>query len=342
METNVTTVLDEVLSATKLSELPGASGKKPKRVFLIYARQIHPDLFQDEAEKAKANKAFVHLGKLRDLSEGKSSAPAAASNKIKTKKHEYQLGDVFAETGTFLKHRAEYDAGHRKAMLSVLKSPADADLAEAYVSALRTLKDVPENYRVYFPDLIESIRYRDSSSGKEHTIVATEDLEGFRPMSEILTVYPDGISGRDVAWMFRRMLVAVGNAHDVGLINGAPTLDAFLVHDAMHGIVLADWEYSVGDDQPLKAVPEAYKWAYPRRILDKGAANFSLDIHVVAEMAKSLLAKGEPRQLTAFFNGCMINGVPKAPTLLAEFDTLLDRIYGKRTFHEFTLQQKEN
>lgn len=340
-----TDILSNVLDASSLSELPGAMGKKPKRVFLIYARQIHPDLFTDEEDKKRANEAFVHLGRLRDLSEGKKLSapgqPEASVNRIKTKKHEYTLGDLLGEDDLFVKYEATFDAGHEEALLSLLKAPQDADLAETHVEALKALKEVPEGFRVYFPTLLESVRYRDTASGKEHTVVATQVPSGFRPMSDIPKVYPDGISGRDVAWMFRRMLVAVGNAHDRGLVNGAPTLDSFLIHDAMHGIILADWAYSVGMGQSLKAVPAAYRWAYPQKALDKSPVTFALDIHIIAEMAQHLLADGEPRQLTAFFKGCKISGVPQAPKLLAEFDTLLSRIYGKRTFHEFTLNTQQ-
>ena len=336
-----TDLLSEVLGASSLSELPEAAGKKPKRVFLIYARQIHPDLFLDADEKAKATKAFAHLTRLRDLGSGKTSPTAAAKNKIKTKRHEYQLKDVVAETDTFLKYHVEYDAGHAYAQMAILKNPKDSDLADAHVSALKQLNDVPDKYSIYFPDLVESFRYRDASS-TDRTVVVTHGNEvGFRPMSDILKVYPDGISGRDVAWMFRRMLVAIGNAHDVGLVNGAPTLDAFLIHDAMHGIILTDWEYSVEKGQPLKAVPSEYRWAYPESVFKKEPATYALDIYVVSKMAEKLLAKTEPKQLTAFFKGCRLANVPTAPKLLAEFDALLDRLYGKRTFHEFTLEKEK-
>lgn len=346
--TNETAVLDHVLAASSLFDLKESAGKKPKRIYLMYARQVHPDMFQDPTDKAKADKAFAHLQLLKEgdgapaPSAGPARGPAApqtSSNKIKTKRHEYALLDVFATNQVFTVYNATYDGGYEHALLSVLNSPLDRDLSDAHHEALKALRSVPGEYLKYFPTPLEFIRYKDESTRKEHAIMAVEKLKGFRPMTDILEVYPNGISGRDVAWMFRRMLVAVGNGNDIGLVNGAPTLEAFMVHPEMHGIILRDWQYSTKIGTPLKAVPTVYKDWYPESVFKKEPATHALDMSIVASAASSLLAEGEPSQLRAFFKGCKVPKLPKAPELLYEFDQLLFRLYGKRKFHEFTLDK---
>lgn len=344
--TNETAILDDVLSATSLMDLDGATGKVANRVYLMYARKVHPDMFQDEDAKVKAQAAFTHLSALKDRSEGKpdpSVSPAkqrASKNMIKTKKHVYELKRVFHTNDTFTKYMATYDDGHENALLSILNDPQDSDLADAHVAAFEAFKDVPEDFRMYYPVKIEDFKFRDDQTGEERRIVSTKSAEGFRTMADIFDEYPQGIGGRDIAWIFRRMLVAVGNAHDVGLVNGAPNVDAFMIHDAMHGIILTDWQYSVPVGQPLKAIPSLYESIYPEYALEGEPVDDRLDIHIIATMAERLLGDYEPRQLFSFFAGCKLASVPSAPQLLAEFDELLDRLYGKRKFHEFKLGRK--
>lgn len=342
--TNETAVLDEVLNATSLMHLEGADGKKPNRVYLMYARKVHPDMFQDEDLKAKAEKAMAHLSVLKEQGEGKVSGPSASKprankNVVRTKKHTYELRHVFHKNDTFTKYNTTYDDGHKEALLSILNSPQDTDLAEAHVDAIKRLKDVPDEYRLFFPALIEDFKYRDEATGDERMIVATHEAPGFRTMADILEVYPQGISGRDVAWMFRRMLVAVGNAHELGIVNGAPNFDSFMIHDAQHGMILTDWQYSVEIGQPLKAFSSKYKAYYPKYALEGEPVDDRLDLYIISKMAELLLAQGQPQQLRSFFKGCQLLKVPNAAELLREFDTLLERVYGERKFNVFSLDK---
>jgi hypothetical protein len=322
--TNETAVLDEVLNATSLMHLEGADGKKPNRVFLMYARKVHPDMFQDEDLKAKAEQAMAHLTVLKEQGEGKVSGPNASKpranqNVVRTKKHTYELKHIFHKNDTFTKYNTTYDDGHKEALLSILNSPQD--------------------YRLFFPALIEDFKYREESTGNERMIIATHEAPGFRTMADILDVYPQGISGRDVAWMFRRMLVAVGNAHELGIVNGAPNFDSFMIHDAQHGMILTDWQYSVEIGQPLRAFSSKYKAYYPKYALEGEPVDDRLDLYIISKMAELLLAQDQPQQLRSFFKGCQLLKVPNAAELLREFDTLLERVYGEPKFNVFSMNK---
>lgn len=322
-----------ILSATALSDLDDS--REPNVVFKRFARKCHPDMYE-EGLKDLAEKAFKHLSGLKD----KISNPSKASKStgIRTKKHNYDLGSpIWSKDDVFVIYPATFDAGHETCFFSIIKDPRDSDLAEASVTSLKKLDDVPDQYRMFFPKLIESFRYQDQGSGVERRIVVTDRIDGFRPLSDVLKVYPEGIGGRDVAWIFRRMLVALGNAHEIGLIHGAPTLDSFMIHPEQHGIILGNWQYSVEDGQPLSAVPNTHRNLYPVSALKKEAVTYKLDIEIAAKTAASLLKATEPRQLVTFFKGCCTTSTPQAPELLAEFDKMLFRLYGKPKFNEFTL-----
>lgn len=330
-----TSVLDRVLDASSLEDLD-SSGKKPKRVYLMYAKQIHPDLFLSDEDKFKAKEAFAHLNSLKEKLEGK--APSSASNKLKTKKHEYTLEERVYTNGISTTFHGTYDAGHQLAYLTFVNNPADSDLVENHISTLKRLKDVPEDFVKFYPEHVESFRHRDAS-GKDRIVSVSNRFDGFVPMSKVLEVCPNGIGGRDVAWIFRRMLVALGNAHDIGIVNGAPVLESWLIHPELHGIILADWSYSIASGETLKAVPEKARHLYPEKYLQKQPVSGTLDINLASRVAEQLLASGEPSQLFAFFKGCRLASTPKASKLLAEFDDLLLRIYGKPRFSPFTLNR---
>lgn len=332
--TNNTSVLDKILSASSLTDLTEFANE-PAQIYKKLARKCHPDMFQSTTDKERAEKAFVHLAGLKNKTN--STSPTGV---IKTKKHEYHLGNVVSTNEVFTNYKATYDAGHESASLAFLKSPKDTDLAESYSSSLKKLKEVPEKYRAFYPSLLENFRYKNPSTHKDHSVIATKDIEGFQPLSNVLSVYPNGIGGRDVAWIFRRMLVAVGNAHDIGLVHGAPTLDAFLINAELHGIILSEWQYSTEVGSSLKAVPQNYKNIYPDYALQKESVSGRLDTYILAETASALLANNEPRQLFAFFKGCKLSNTPNASVLLADFDKLLLRIYGKPKFSKFTLEKE--
>lgn len=339
--TNDTAVLDKVLSASSLTELADSTGKKPKRVYLMFARLVHPDMFQSDADKLKAKEAFAHLSYLKNHAEGYK--PSGSKNTIKTKKHEYEIGTLLNKGDVFSTYSATYDAGHESCIFSIVNSPQDADLAEAHASSIKKLSKIDEKYTKFYPDMVEFFKYRDETTHIDRPVTTVKIPEGFQPLSDVLKVYPGGIGGRDIAWIFRRMLVAIGNAHDIGLVNGAPTIDAYLIHAEKHGMILSEWQYSVEDGQKLKAVPSTHKDIYPSYALQKEAVGYKLDIHIAAQTALSLMRDDGPRQLVAFFKGSMVQSVPEASVLLADFDKLLLRLYGKPKFNKFTLQpDKEN
>lgn len=332
MKTNTAT-LDLILSATALSDLDDS--REPNAVFKRFARKCHPDMYEDSL-KDLAEKAFKHLTDLKEKVTGTAKKPRSSG--IKTKKHDYDLGSpVWSKDDVHIVYPATYDAGHVNCFFSITKDPRDADLTENAVAALKKLDEVPEQYRKFFPELVESFRYRDEATGVDRPIIVTDRIDGFRPLSDVKKVYPKGIGGRDVAWIFRRMLVAIGNAHDIGLIHGAPTVDAFQIHDDQHGIILGNWHYSVQDGQPLKAVPSDWADLYPTYALTKEPVGYKLDIEIAAKTATELLNRDEPRQLFAFFKGCTLTSTPPASKLMAEFDALLLRLYGSPRFNPFTL-----
>jgi hypothetical protein len=301
-------------------------------------RRAHPDMFTTPEDIADANKAFIYLNSLWE----KYSNPTrnkTPTNTIKTKKHTFTVEEKMWEDGSFTTLKATYDAGYKTAYISIPGSPKDNDLFVNGGRALKKLKKtVPEKYRVYYPELLEAFRL--SNNGKMLQALATTKPENLYSLKEVLEDYPEGISLKDLAWIFRRTLVAVGNANDAGIIHGGINLDSILIEPEMHGLLLTNWQYSVEEGEKLIATPIDSKHFYPKEILEGSAVDYKLDIRLAAETMLQLGGKQLNRPFNAFLKGCLVTSVPKASQLLKEFDELIEKLWGERTFHKFEMKRK--
>ena len=330
----MTTVIDRILMASTRQELFGTGNEGSMRqAYRKLARQSHPDMFSKTSDKLRAEKAFKHLTLLWE----NSAKPKPANESlIVTKKHSYELGDKFYENDVFIAYHATYDAGHEKCELLITRNPQDNDLSQNAGAALKKLnKEVPEEYRAFYPDLVEIFKYR--QQGSDRATVVQKIPEGFVTLAEVKKAYPKGINGRDVAWIFKRMLVSIGNAHDVNLVHGGISDETFMIHPELHGLILKDWHYSVETNLALTAINSKVKASYPESVFNKLPQDYRLDVRMAAKIAQDLLEDRAPRQLRIFLSGCQVSSVPHPAELLAEFDELLIRIYGSPKFHVFEM-----
>lgn len=330
--------MEEILASSNGIDIFGKNEKRAKNMYRSLARMFHPDMYVEASEKAQAEKVFKKLSELWESYLKPTPKHSAKKNTVKTAKREYHLGNKIDGDPFFTRFEGTYDDGHQKVNILITSNPGDTDLAENHISKVRQLQEeVPEEFRGFYPSIVEVFKHNDGSVNRVGAVQTFH--EGLAPFSEILTRYPNGISGRDVAWMFRRMLVAVGNAHEIGIVHGAVNLDSLYVHPEKHGVVLSDWQYSVNKGQKLKAVPPKFKSEYPEKFLKGEPVSELLDIIGCAQAASALLADGEPTRMKNFFRACnSLSPRIDASRLLAEFDALLKGVYGTPKFHPFTLK----
>lgn len=238
-----------------------------------------------------------------------------------------------------------YDAG--ETMVKIPRDPSLNDLLEREAIALRQLpKDGDGRFLPYVPRLVESFRHRDESTGAERRANAIGRLDGFHPLTEVRAAYPDGVDPRDVAWMWRRLLVALGFAHGAGVLHGAVLPEHVLIHPGEHGLVLVDWCYSVPGCHPDRSarvpamVTRREDW-YPPEVHARSRAGVGTDIYLATRCMTYLMGDRAPKALRAFAGGCLLTAEHRRPQnawqLLAELDDLLERLYGPRRFRPFHL-----
>ncbi|MDX6744739.1 molecular chaperone DnaJ [Actinocorallia sp. A-T 12471] len=256
---------------------------------------------------------------------------------LTTRRGAYRVGARVARGDVADLFEVTEDSG-AAGLLKLPRDPGDSDLMDRESAALRRIAERGDpRFLPYVPRLVESVRH----DGRRGTI--TSRNEGFHTLAEVAKARPGGLDPRDAAWMWRRLLVALGVAHRAGVVHGAVLPTHVMIHPAEHGLVLVGWGQSVIDPPGrLPLVVDAYATYYPPEAVDPSpAVTAATDIFMATRCMTALVGPLMPAPMRAFARGCAQAAPQRRPAdawaLLKEFDELLDRLYGPRVFRPFTL-----
>ncbi|NKZ05693.1 molecular chaperone DnaJ [Actinomadura latina] len=335
------TALEDALARLDRARVPadlfGADEAEAARRYRRLARLVHPD-----ATGGRTRDAFIRLNALwRAYSRDDLGL-------ITTRRHAYRLdGDPIGGDLAEL-YPARPEAG-RAVLLKMPRDPRDSDLVEREAVALRQLpKDGDGTFLPYVPRLVESFRHRDAATGTQRQANVIAALDGFHSLAAVGRAYPEGVDPRDAAWMWRRLLVALGFAHRAGVLHGAVLPDHVMIHPEKHGLVLVDWCYSVpgcyAHADPSGRVPAMvgrYAGWYAPEVPGRRTASPATDIYMATRCMTELMGGKAPPAMRSFARGCTLPAQNRRPSdawrLLAELDELLERLYGRRRFRPFHL-----
>ncbi|MEU4241224.1 molecular chaperone DnaJ [Actinoplanes sp. NPDC026619] len=275
-------------------ELAIAVGESAETTYRKLAKLIHPDAAGD-ARSATATEAFAKLSRLYAGREAKLSGAIAD----------------LTRSGQILR--------------KVPREPRDNDLMEAEAAALKTLQDKGDpKFRPYAPELIKTYVHEDPQR-RRRVVNELEFLDGFVPL-------PAVEDWRDAAWMWRRLLVALGWAHRAGVVHGAIFEEHVLIHPGEHGLALVDWCYS--SPRPTAVIAGKH---YPPEVVRDKEITPATDIYLATALMKRVIGDGMPAPLKRFADGCLFDAPRMRPQdawrLLEELDELL----GPRKFRPFTI-----
>lgn len=190
-------------------------------------------------------------------------------------------------------------------VLKVTRDPADNQLLKREAAALTTIAAKADPTLLpYVPRLVETVRLRTGDEVRRANLISRAP-DGFVTLEAIGPRDP-----RDIAWIWRRLLVAVGVAHSAGISHGAVLPRHVLVHPIEHGLILVDW-CRAGRD------PAA-------------------DVLAATQCVAALL-DGPPARMRTFVGGCLARPPHDAWALLKELDDLLEDLYGPRTYRPLHL-----
>jgi hypothetical protein len=309
-----------------------ADPREATRHYRMLARVLHPDA-APPGRGREATEAFARLTGAWQQRERGLSGP----------RHTYLPGRILAEGDLAVLRAAtyEHDGSRREAVLNIPRQPRDNDLMEHEADVLTRLRTVGEDrHRAYAPALVESFRDR-RDDGTELRVNVLAPLTGFHTLAEVAEAHPRGLDPRDAAWMWRRLLTALGWAHRARLVHGAVFPEHVLIHPELHGLVLVDWCYATATGTDLPVLLHRHAADYPPEARAHEPATAATDIHLAARCMAALMGPQAPPPLRAFLRGCTLPAQDRRPgdawALLAELDDLLERLYGPRTFRPFAM-----
>jgi len=212
----------------------------------------------------------------------------------------------------------------------------------------------------YIPRLLESFLYEDGSGVRRQVnafpSIVTEHgplpSDALYSLEEVRQAYPAGVDPKQMAWMWRRLLIALGHAHDREVVHGAVLPGHILVHPAEHGLLLVDWCASVREPSTtgahVAAISAPYERWYPLAVLARAMPTPAVDLEMGLRSMVFLLG-GDPMTgalpprvpgpLQAHLQGALATGAAHTTAwqLYQHFSDLIFDLWGKRTFVPFTM-----
>ena len=341
----------------KLVGTPEEMLEAGRAIFRQIAKVTHPDFYTGTAEWARANLAFTQLARLWEQAQAKFADGTYGTKSdfepfiLQTSTTAYTVERLLAR-GDICTLYSGHAAGSGPRILKIPLQPTDNDLLANEARILKHLQK-SQGYvelRYFVSRLAESFVYQEKNSGITRQINVLESVDGLYSLKEVRAAYLHGVDSRDMAWMWRRLLVALGFAHASGVIHGAVLPTHILIQPREHGVVLIDWSYAVREGERISAISSEYRAWYPAEVFTHEEALPGLDIAMAArcmfellggDPLKQTLPEHVPWQLASYLQGCTLANPRRRPQdarrLLSDFDALIARLWGPRTFREFVM-----
>ncbi|HEY1349422.1 MAG TPA: hypothetical protein VGF67_07355 [Ktedonobacteraceae bacterium] len=325
--------------------------------FRRLAKVLHPDLYTGTAQWKRANAAFTQLAGFWQQARTKivNGTYGTQANfepfTLQTSSTTYTVERLLARGDICALYCGQAKDGSTR----ILKIPVQPGANDLLANEARVLKHLQasDHYaqrRYFVSQLVESFAYHEKHTGIIRQINVLEFIDGLYALKEVHAAYPQGVDPRDMAWMWRRLLVALDFTHACGVIHGAILPEHILIQPGEHGVVLIGWSSAVHEGERISAISSAYRSWYPAEVFAHAEPLPGLDIAMAArcmcellggDPLKQTLPEHIPWQLASYLQGCML-ATPKqrpqdARRLLSDFDTLIARLWGPRTFRAFVM-----
>lgn len=288
--------------------------------------------------------------------------PSVEQMTVQTPTHTIAVLEPIGEGDSSRVYRCEVRSratGAAAAWASVFKvakraAANDALRSEATTLHLLHFAEGSGPFQAFMPRCVESFGYVDESRETRRATVLAYDPAVATPgslytLAEVRAAYPDGVSQRHAAWMFRRVLNVLAFAHGAGVGHGAVTPAHVLIEPKHHGVVLVGWGHAGGADvsAPLPLDPLAHAWqpyAWPRREADVALAARTFAWLMGGDPVTLQTPKRIDAGLVRFLERCAfgrdVSGSRGAGQLLADFDKLIVAMWGKRSYQPFAMPSR--
>ena len=352
-----------------LSGQPDEQLRAARLIFRRLSKVIHPDRYPLPDDQQIAQRTMAQLNGLwaearRRIRSGSytDQAAAAATIRIISRKRAYDIGMLISMGEVCQRYACHFDlnGAARSGIFKIARTPNDNDLVRIEAKVLRHMR-ADKNFTRLFPfvpEVFDSFLYDDRRTAPRQANIISR-IENVYSLEEVHAQYPRGVDPKHVAWLWRKLLIALGLAHARGVIHGAVLPSHILIEPDQHGLILDNWVYALPEpierDAHLTAIVSAYEVWYPPEVFARQPPAPSLDIFMGTRCMVYLLGgdpiTGDvpttvPKAIASFFRGCLLPAPDHRPqqawNLLNEFTELIERLWGPRIFRPLAMPSLSN
>jgi len=344
-------LLQQLRAATRVQDVFGAahltSTQALKQRYRALAGQAHPDHHPNDT--AAAHEAFKRLQDWYEAAKQVAAAADSAAPIIAAAGRQHAYRGVEPPIVGDLCDLYPVAADGAPMLLKVARHARNHDLLQTEAATLSRLARALDGQPLaaHFPTLIEHFLLRGADGHLHHVNVLRQET-GCVTLAAVQKAFAGGLPLTDAAWMFNRVLAALGVVHGLGLVHGAVTLAHVLIRPADHNGLLLDWCYSAPIGDTIKAISPPYAADYAPEVHARQPATPATDLFMAARSLLHLLGGqhdpddlpvGVPPAMRALLRACLIPSpqrrINDAWELLDDFQDILQRLYGPRTFRPF-------
>lgn len=198
--------------------------------------------------------------------------------------------------------------------------------------------DTSGRFAPFIPAVFDTTHYADEGGGSARTATVLryhDDISGpdaLYTLEEVRDAYPAGVDARDMAWMWRRLLTILGFCHQQRYAHGALTPAHVLIEPQGHKLVLIGWCGAVEFGCMPRLQPGAWRdWS-----AWDGGAGTRTDLSGASRSMRYLLREPIEPAIDRHLERAAESTVD-AWQLLADFDRVIEALWGPRRFRPFVM-----
>ena len=313
--------INEIMSAADAESLFSDNRKRAGIIYRRLMRLVHPDIdpSPEAAEAAtRLNSLWDSWHALYDHNHTSASASASAGGAHHQRGSKLRkVSKVKTTTGATAAVLFHDDAKTGSAWMQMWSQPStdkSMRLGSDLLKAINSMSAPARNSPVLMPANATSIIGMQSDGPHEAvrwTLPKPLDMGWTADRLRDTAEYRQGVGGRDIIWILKRLLYIDGLLNNAGL-----SLDSDL--DPADSVIIAPQAHTVAFASPLSV----------RKGDDKGRP-----VLMAAARLIGPATGGEAQRLRLFINGCMGDEISPSEKLMEELDHLAEDLYGKPSYH---------